>query len=151
MCPREQTVRSPVMLPVVVMPGPLQVLSQPDAAQQGFDPSIAIATDKLHLTLLMLQLHLTLLMSRLQHTCCSAGLLIPTQSGVAVLSAVVLSLLQVLSQPDAAQQGFDPSIFITPDTLHLTLLMLKLYSDEARHKAAQALQGLRPQVCQQRL
>jgi hypothetical protein len=58
---------------------------------------------------------------------------------------------QVLSQPDAAQQGFDPSIFISPDKLHLTLLMLKLYSDEARHKAAQALQGLRPQVCQQRL
>lgn len=54
--------------------------------------------------------------------------------------------MQVLSQPDAAQQGFDPSIFIDPDKLHLTLLMLKLYSDEARHKAAQALQGLRPQV-----
>jgi hypothetical protein len=54
--------------------------------------------------------------------------------------------LQVLSQPDAAQQGFDPSIFINPKCLHLTLLMLKLYSDEARHKAAQALQGMQTQV-----
>lgn len=51
-----------------------------------------------------------------------------------------------MSQPDAAQQGFDPSIFIKPQQLHLTLLMLKLYSDEARQKATQALQGLQPKV-----
>lgn len=55
-------------------------------------------------------------------------------------------MVQVLAQPDAAQQGFDPSIFINPARLHLTLLMLKLYSDEARHKAAQALQGMQAQV-----
>lgn len=52
----------------------------------------------------------------------------------------------MLSQPDAEQQGLDASIFIPPAHLHLTLLMLKLYSDEARHKAAQALQGIQPQV-----
>lgn len=55
-------------------------------------------------------------------------------------------MVQVLAQPDAAQQGFDPSIFINPARLHLTLLMLKLYSDEARHKAAQTLQGMQAQV-----
>lgn len=71
---------------------------------------------------------------------------LPKEGTPAEPPAAVLALLQVLSQPDAAQQGFDPSIFISPDKLHLTLLMLKLYSDEARHKAAQALQGLRPQV-----
>ena len=59
----------------------------------------------------------------------------------------VVCVPQVLAQPDAEQQGFDASIFINPDTLHLTLLMLKLYSDEARHKAAQALQSMQPQVC----
>jgi hypothetical protein len=59
--------------------------------------------------------------------------------------------LQLLAQPEAAQQGFDPSIFINPGRLHLTLLMLKLYSDEARHKAAQALQGMQPQVGRQGL
>lgn len=55
-------------------------------------------------------------------------------------------MVQVLAQADAAQQGFDPSIFINPAHLHLTLLMLKLYSDEARHKAAQALQCMQAQV-----
>lgn len=55
-------------------------------------------------------------------------------------------LLQVLSQPGAQDKGFDRSIFIDPKMLHLTLLMLKLYSDEARHKARTVLQGLAPQV-----
>jgi hypothetical protein len=58
----------------------------------------------------------------------------------------LISLLQVLSQPGAADKGFDRSIFINPKMLHLTLLMLKLYSDEARHKAKTILQGLAPQV-----
>jgi hypothetical protein len=53
---------------------------------------------------------------------------------------------QVLKQKDAQQQGFDNSIFINPGTLHLTLVMLKLYSDEACTKAAQTLQALAPQV-----
>jgi hypothetical protein len=52
----------------------------------------------------------------------------------------------VLAQP-TAQLGFDPSIFISPAKLHLTLLMLKLYSDDARQAAAAVLQGLKPQVC----
>eukprot|EP00775_Hariotina_reticulata_P012350 gene12350-12484_t len=54
----------------------------------------------------------------------------------------------VLSQPGAADKGFHPSIFINPKTLHLTLLMLKLYSDEARHKARQVLQNMGDQVQQ---
>jgi hypothetical protein len=54
--------------------------------------------------------------------------------------------LQVVAQPDVQQLGLEESIFIAPATLHLTLLMLKLYSDEARTKAAQALQALAPQV-----
>jgi hypothetical protein len=52
----------------------------------------------------------------------------------------------VLAQPDAQAKGFDRSIFINPKTLHLTLLMLKLYSDEARHNAKTVLQDLGPQV-----
>ncbi|WIA35225.1 hypothetical protein OEZ86_003687 [Tetradesmus obliquus] len=53
---------------------------------------------------------------------------------------------QVLAQPGAQEKGFEPSIFVNAASLHLTLLMLKLYSDEARHKAATVLQGLAPQV-----
>uniref|UniRef100_A0A383VIG8 K Homology domain-containing protein n=1 Tax=Tetradesmus obliquus TaxID=3088 RepID=A0A383VIG8_TETOB len=53
---------------------------------------------------------------------------------------------QVLAQPGAQEKGFEPSIFVDAASLHLTLLMLKLYSDEARHKAATVLQGLAPQV-----
>ena len=55
-------------------------------------------------------------------------------------------MLQVLSQPGAADKGFHPSIFVNPKTLHLTLLMLKLYSDEARHTARQVLQNMAAQV-----
>lgn len=59
-----------------------------------------------------------------------------------------IAALQVLADPTAREKGFEPSIFINPQTLHLTLLMLKLYSDEDRHKAVQTLQGMQQQVGQ---
>ncbi|KAG2430371.1 hypothetical protein HYH02_013733 [Chlamydomonas schloesseri] len=42
--------------------------------------------------------------------------------------------------------GLEPSVFMKPQHLHLTLAMLKLYSDQKRHAAAQALDRLRGRV-----
>ncbi|PNW87945.1 hypothetical protein CHLRE_01g008000v5 [Chlamydomonas reinhardtii] len=42
--------------------------------------------------------------------------------------------------------GLEPSVFMAPQQLHLTLVMLKLYSDQKRHAAQQALDRLRPRV-----
>lgn len=47
---------------------------------------------------------------------------------------------QVRAHPQAAEWGLtDESIFVSPAQLHLTLAMLKLYSDPRRHAAAGAL------------
>lgn len=43
----------------------------------------------------------------------------------------------MLNDPNAKENGIDESIFVDPRHLHLTLVMLKLYSDEARYIAAQ--------------
>jgi hypothetical protein len=40
--------------------------------------------------------------------------------------------------------GLESSLFPSPATLHLTLAMLKLYSDEARHRTATTLAALQP-------
>ncbi|KAG2486288.1 hypothetical protein HYH03_014993 [Edaphochlamys debaryana] len=48
--------------------------------------------------------------------------------------------------PPSGSSGLDPSVFMAPPHLHLTLAMLKLYSDEARHRAAQVLDSLQPRV-----
>lgn len=53
---------------------------------------------------------------------------------------------QVLSHPDAESLGIDESIFVKPEQLHLTIVMLKLYSDDLRFRAQQLLQDLQPQV-----
>eukprot|EP00878_Enallax_costatus_P032053 GHUV01035146.1.p1 GENE.GHUV01035146.1~~GHUV01035146.1.p1 ORF type:complete len:270 (+),score=75.23 GHUV01035146.1:292-1101(+) len=53
---------------------------------------------------------------------------------------------QVLAEPGASGKGLEPSIFVNPKILHITLLMLKLYNDEDRHKAVQTLQDMQQQV-----
>ena len=45
----------------------------------------------------------------------------------------------VLSRKTAGVDGIDSSIFVPGRHLHLTVAMLKLYSDERRHLAVQAL------------
>jgi hypothetical protein len=53
----------------------------------------------------------------------------------------------VLADADAAEAlGIDASIFVAPEQLHLTVVMLKLYSAERRAAAQKLLLGLQPQV-----
>ena len=52
----------------------------------------------------------------------------------------------MLSAPYAADSRIDPSIFINPSTLHLTVVMLKLYTDEARAQAQQLMKELQPAI-----
>ncbi|KXZ46404.1 hypothetical protein GPECTOR_44g79 [Gonium pectorale] len=56
----------------------------------------------------------------------------------------------VLSDPRVAPpgSGLEESVFMAPQHLHLTLVMLKLYSDEKRHQAHQALDRLRGPVAE---
>lgn len=47
-------------------------------------------------------------------------------------------MMQAMEDPaEAGLLGFEDSIFIKPEHVHITVAMLKLYSDEARHTAKQ--------------
>lgn len=52
----------------------------------------------------------------------------------------------VTSDTAFSASGLDPSSFMTPEHLHLTIAMLKLYSDEARYRAQMLLKKLQPQI-----
>eukprot|EP00887_Chlorella_sp_A99_P003180 scaffold9.g3180.t1 len=52
----------------------------------------------------------------------------------------------VLADAGSAAAGIEQSIFMHEQHLHLTLVMLKLYSDEARALAQATLRGLQPAV-----
>ncbi|PRW60326.1 activating signal cointegrator 1 complex subunit 1 [Chlorella sorokiniana] len=54
----------------------------------------------------------------------------------------------VLAEPGAAEAGLEASVFMHPQHLHLTIAMLKLYSEEQRDLAKQTLAGLQPRVQQ---
>ena len=43
-------------------------------------------------------------------------------------------------------KGYDPSILVSPHRMHLTVVMLKLYTDEAKQKAIQLLKKAAPTV-----
>ncbi|GAB4816249.1 hypothetical protein N2152v2_003295 [Parachlorella kessleri] len=53
---------------------------------------------------------------------------------------------QVLAEAGAAAAGIEGSIFMKPAHLHLTLAMLKLYSEDSRQRARQVLHSLAPAV-----
>lgn len=57
-----------------------------------------------------------------------------------------LSTAEAAAAAAAPAAGLDRSIFVDHSRLHLTLVMLKLYSDDARHRAAATLQSLKPKV-----
>ncbi len=54
---------------------------------------------------------------------------------------------EILLNHDAENtQGFDPSIILAPEKLHLTVLMLKLFSKQELQKAVELLQQCSPKV-----
>ena len=61
---------------------------------------------------------------------------IPVPGAAAVYAALRDSVM--LDAQTAAAAGLDPSVWVSPVSLHLTVVMLKLYSGEARRLACQA-------------
>eukprot|EP01023_Acetabularia_acetabulum_P067316 TRINITY_DN9255_c0_g1_i1.p1 TRINITY_DN9255_c0_g1~~TRINITY_DN9255_c0_g1_i1.p1 ORF type:complete len:401 (+),score=67.35 TRINITY_DN9255_c0_g1_i1:85-1203(+) len=54
----------------------------------------------------------------------------------------------VLSDEDSESYAIEDSIFQAPHHLHLTVCMLKLYSDKRRQQAKEVLDGLKPEIKQ---
>ncbi|KAF8060498.1 histidine--tRNA ligase [Scenedesmus sp. PABB004] len=69
---------------------------------------------------------------------------LPLANGAATDERLTEFRDQVLAAPGAAEAGLEASVFADAAKLHLTLVMLKLCSDAARHAAAEALRGLAP-------
>ena len=51
---------------------------------------------------------------------------------------IMIPCLSPYHAAGAAAAGLDPSVWVSPASLHLTVLMLKLYSGEARRLACEA-------------
>lgn len=68
------------------------------------------------------------------------------ESVVEFQKSVLESVASSSDDPGKSYNGIDRSIFVKPETFHLTLLMLKLWNDERVQAAADCLQKVMPRV-----